>query len=116
MTLERRRGFKPDHKNIARLLKGDISDHIAKRFALEIRRDAAALAREEALDTGDYASSFEVKKAPDFSTSWGPHASYYVENSDPAAAPNEFGGKRNPERRILFRAGMKYHVPRVEGS
>lgn len=111
MALETRRGFRVNHKNMARLLKGDISEHIAKRFAFEIRRDAANLARAEALDTGSYASSFEVRKAPDFHTTWGPHASYYVENSDPAAAPNEFGGRRNKERRILFRAAMKYHVP-----
>lgn len=73
--------------------------------------------------TGNLASSYRiVLKAPTASPHgmapmirWpgGPRISYFVGSSDPAAVPNEVGNGRTPERRILRRAGRKYHVPKA---
>ena len=118
MTLERRRGFKRDKRGMTALVK---SRNVTGQIALNKAHEVAALAGNVAgsySDTGDLAKSYDAKIGPGYVVlpEYGAHAYAVAFSNDEAAPANEFGGRkgRGPRqpRRILFRAGLVFHVPR----
>lgn len=89
----------------------------------DIAREARAMAIEEGVaETGEYASSFEAKPGRLITVGppWpNPRVSVIVSNDagDPdtgysVAADVEYGTSTRPGKRILYRAGLKYHTPK----
>jgi hypothetical protein len=75
----------------------------------DIRDACEAIVLAEATDTGNLASSFEVHPTAPIVMAGNPRVAFRVENSDPAAAPNEFGNKRTVGRRLMKRASAPWH-------
>lgn len=118
----------PESKNLAMdaLLMSDQIATPTRRAAKDISFDAAELALAEAYDTGQYASSFRVEESAPIAAGSPafPRRTYRVVNDDDAAAAVEYGNVRidpqgrevvMPARRILGRAGFRYHTPRGIG-
>lgn len=75
----------------------------------DIRDAAQHLAEVEAYDTGAFSRGFDVEAGEPIVIDGNPRVSGRVVNSDPAAAPLEFGNVHTPPRRILGRAGAPWH-------
>lgn len=112
MVLERRDGFKPDHRSFGKF----ILTEEARKPALEVAAKVAALAAKTAPrskrvrpgKTGHMADKFKVGKDEYTAKNGNTRAGAVVSNDDPAAAPNEFGGPRNKKHRMLGRAGAAF--------
>lgn len=118
----------PESKNRAMdafLMSDQVADP-TRHATRDVAYDATELAGQEAFDTGEYATSFRVEEtAPIFAGSPRfPRRTFRVVNDNDAAAAVEYGNVRIdpqgreiviPARRILGRAGFRYHTPRGIG-
>jgi hypothetical protein len=120
VSTERRVGYKPDHKSFARFLLSDQARDPAVKAAHDIRDIAEATAPRSSDPDGEathMADEFKVNSAsPPVVAGGNPRVGAEVYNSDPAAAPQEFGNARvrNPSR-TLGRAGASVGEHRVVG-
>jgi hypothetical protein len=97
--------FKPDHAEFTRFATSDQMLKPLIEAANDVRALAAADARK---DTGSYARGFKVNSsAGTLVIGRYKRAITAVVNEDPAAAPNEFGGRRNKAEHTLGKAGAK---------
>jgi hypothetical protein len=98
MALERRTGYKPDHKSFGRFL---LSEQ-ARDPAVEAAHNIVTLVQSRvAKRTGHQAESYKVNENPPPVTLQGnPRAIAEVYSDDPAALADEFGNakRRNPGR------------------
>jgi len=88
-----------------------VSDQ-AREPVVAAAKDIADLAKQLAprgKGTGVHmADQFRVNEhTPPVNIGGNPRVGAEVYNGDPAAAPNEFGGRRNPRHRMLGRAGAR---------
>lgn len=60
------------------------------------------------VETGELAASYEVNDVTPVVAGGNPRAAYEVRNSDPAAAPQEFGNKHVKGHRMLGKAASKF--------
>lgn len=110
MTLNMRRGFKPDHKSFGEFLVSDQARDPAVKAAGDIAELAAkASPRSKATHkdgTPHMADDFHVNSetAP-VVVGGNPRVGAEVFNPNRAAAPNEFGGPKNRRHRMLGKAG-----------
>lgn len=122
MALERRRGFKPDHKTFGEFI---LSEQ-ARKPAVEASNDIADHARDLA-PRGEgpgphYADAFRVVPSGSYTAQNGNRRSIaLVTNDNDAAAANEFGnvgpggmGPRTRGSRVLRRAGAPFDTGRPE--
>jgi hypothetical protein len=112
VALERRRGFRPDHKSFGRFMLSEQARKPAIGFSEAIADLAALTARRE---TGDYAKSFKVNRKPlPIEVAGNLRAIAEVYNSDRAAVTEEFGNARQPNpQRTLGKAGARFHSPKA---
>lgn len=98
--------YKPNHKDFGRFMVSRQMQRPVREIAEEIKADAVANTPEK---TGDLKNSYEVN---DITVVAGapasPRASAEVRNSDPAAAPQEFGNKHLKGVRMLGKAASRY--------
>jgi hypothetical protein len=99
--------YKPNHSDMRRFLNSKQAQDPVVAVAKDIA--AAAKANSPRSDQpGDHmADKFEVERVK-LPVSGEPRGAARVTNSDPAAVPNEFGGKRNRAHRMLGRAGALF--------
>lgn len=95
--------FKPDYKAFAEFATSDQMLEPVHEAAHDVRKIATATAPKK---TGALAAGFKVDAGPGILTI-GRFVRVYVNvvNENPAAAPNEFGGKRNNANHTLGKAG-----------
>lgn len=107
--------YKPDHKGMQEFMLSEqarqpcveVAKQIVMNLAVKVKRSPG---------TGDVdghlADSYKVNEhsAP-VTLGEAPRVGAEVYSEHPAAAPEEFGGKKNKPRRWLGRAGAKFHVP-----
>lgn len=115
--------LRPESKNLAMdaFLLSPRLQRPTTAVAQEIALIAKATALVEASDTTAFANAFVAAPGPPMVVGGNPRVSARVSNSDPAAAPNEFGNVRIlksgkavefPAKRILGRSGEPFHTPR----
>lgn len=103
--------YQPDHASFARFM---VSRQIQKPIhdvAEAVKADAITLTPEA---TGALKSDYKVNDIAPVTVNGAPRAASEVRNSNPAAAPVEFGGKRNAAVRPLGRAAA--HHGDVKGA
>ena len=104
------------------LLSPQLQD-VVLRAGEDIAGEARGMAIEEGVaETGEYASSFDARVGPPLSVGPpfpNPRVSVIVSNDAgdadtgySVAADVEYGTSTRPGKRILYRAGLKYHTPR----
>lgn len=97
--------YKPNHKSFEAFM---LSQQIKKPT-----REIAELIKVDAIDgtpikTGDLAGSYEVNDVTPVVAGGNPRAAFEVRNSDPAAAPQEFGNVHVKGQRMLGKAASRY--------
>lgn len=96
--------YKPNHRGFAEFMASQQIRRPVKEVAELIKADAIA---DTPTKTGDLAGSYEVNDV-EVVINGEIHASVEVRNSDPAAAPQEFGNKHLKGVRMLGKAASKY--------
>lgn len=112
--------YKPDHAGMQAFMLSDqarqpcieVAERIVADLAVKVKRSKGT----GGVD-GHLADSYKVNKNPaPVTLGEAPRAGAEVYSDHPAAAPEEFGGKKNRPRRWLGKAGNRYHVPlKVQG-
>jgi hypothetical protein len=107
--------YKPDHEEFQRFILSEqarqpaveVANDIVKRLRVTVKRSNGTGGAD-----GHLADSFKVNEnsAP-VTLGENPRVGAEVYSDHPAAAAEEFGGKRNKPRHWLRKAGNKYHVP-----
>lgn len=101
--------YKPDHKEFGQFMRSDQMRDVTEEVAQDI---APAAAERSPVGEGEgphMADQFRVRRNAGFlKVSGNVRVRVDVYNSDPAAAPNEFGGRRNQRHRMLGRAGAAF--------
>lgn len=97
--------YKPNHKDFGRFM---LSQQIKKPI-----REIAELIKADAISgtpvlTGDLASSYDVNDVTPVVAGGNPRAAMEVRNSNPAAAPQEFGNKHVKGQRMLGKAASRF--------
>lgn len=102
----------PDHKGMAEFMLSEQARRPCVEVAAKIVADLAVTVTRSSGAGEHLADSFKVnaESAP-VTMGESPRAGAEVYSEDPAAAPEEFGGKRNKAQHWLLKAGLKYHVP-----
>lgn len=124
MALERRRGFKPDHKSFGTFILTEQARGPAVEASHDMVRTMKANAPRSAEGDGShYADAFEVVPAGSYTAQNGNRrAIALVTNADDAAAANEFGdgpgagreGPRGQGRRFMRRTAAPWNTGRAE--
>lgn len=97
--------YVPDHKGFAEFM-----------VSAQVQRPVTEVAEEIAVDaksgtpvkTGALADGYKVKVIAPVVVNGSPRASAEVRNSDPAAAPQEFGNKHVKGHRMLGKAASRF--------
>lgn len=112
--MARRIRYVPNHKSFGEFI---LSDQVRDAVS-EVAHDIADLARTRAKKkTGAYAEGFKVnREAGAVTVAGNPRVNVEVFNEDPAAGPEEFGGKRNARHRTLGRAGAAFGDFKPDGG
>jgi hypothetical protein len=106
--------YNPDHKGMQEFMLSEqarqpcveVAEAIVERLRGTVKRSK----RED--PDGHLADSYKVNKNPaPVTLGEAPRVGAEVYSEHPAAAAEEFGGKRNKPRRWLGKVGNKYHVP-----
>jgi hypothetical protein len=105
----RRAVYRPDHKSFgAFILSEEVRDAVAE-VAKDIAPVAGRLAPRSESDGPHMADQFRVnREAGTIKVSGNVRVQVDVYNEDPAAAPNEFGTRRNERHRMLVRAAEPF--------
>lgn len=105
--------YKPNHKDMALFMNSEQARKPAIEVAQAIVADLKSTVKRSASEDSDghLADSFEVNRTtPAVEIGGNPRVGAEVFSSHPAAAPEEFGGRRNRARRWLGKAGAKFHT------
>lgn len=97
--------YRPNRDGFGAFMVSQQMQKPVTEIAEAIAVDAAADAPKK---TGALAAGFEARPTAPTVVNGAARVSAEVRNEDPAAAPNEFGGKRNKANRTLGRAAAKY--------
>lgn len=107
--------YKPDHKGMQAFMLSEqarqpcieVAEAIVAILKVRVKRSPGS----GGVD-GHLADSYKVNKhsAP-VTLGEAPRVGAEVYSEHPAAAPEEFGGKKNKPRRWLGKTGNKFHVP-----
>lgn len=109
--------YKPNHKSFGEFM---VSEQ-ARQPAIEAARDIAAALKvtvHRSPGPGPHlADSYEVNATtPPRLVAGEMRVGAEVYSEDPAAAPEEFGGKRNTAKHWLANVAAAWHVPRKRGT
>jgi hypothetical protein len=97
--------YKPNHRSFEEFMLSRQIKSPVREIAELIKADAAA---NTPVKTGDLAGSYEVNDVTPVVAGGNPRAAYEVRNSDPAAAPQEFGNVHVKGQRMLGKAASRY--------
>lgn len=109
--------YKPDHVEMGKFMISEQARKPAVEVARAIVTDLAATVTRSRSNTGTHlADDYHVNENPPpvLMGEEAPRSGAEVWSDNPAAAPEEFGGRggaKNKPRRWLGKAGAKYHVP-----
>jgi hypothetical protein len=107
--------YKPDHAGMQAFMLSDqarqpcveVAKKIAEDLAVRVKRTKGTGGKD-----GHLADSYKVNENPaPVTLGENPRVGAEVYSEHPAAAPEEFGGKKNKARHWLAKAGNRYHVP-----
>ena len=85
----------------------EVAERIVADLAVKVKRSKGSGGAD-----GHLADSYKVdKNSAPVTLGEAPRVGAAVYSEHPAAAPEEFGGKKNRPRRWLGKAGNRYHVP-----
>lgn len=105
--------YKPDHKEFARFMASDQARQPAIAAARDITQALAGIVRRSSGSGPHLADSYKVNERPaPLMINGSPHAGAEVYSEHPGAAPDEFGGKRQPAKHWLAATAAAWHVPR----
>lgn len=110
--------YRPDHDSFGAFMKSDQMRDATVEAAQDIARRARELApRQDPPSETPMADQFEVNEDAGFiKVSGNVRVKVEVFNPDRAAAPNEFGSKRNKRHRMLARAGAEHGEFKPDGG
>lgn len=107
--------YKPDHAGMQAFMLSEqarkpcieVAERIVADLVIKVKRSSGSGGED-----GHLADSFKVNthSAP-VTLGEAPRVGAEVYSDHPAAAPNEFGGKKNRPKHYLAKAGNRYHVP-----
>jgi hypothetical protein len=104
--------YKPNHKDMAKLLLSDQMREPCVQVARDIAAELKITVHRSTRPGPHLADSYEVndKTAP-VMLGGEPRVGAEVYSEHPGAAPEEFGGKNQKPKRWLGKVGAKWHVP-----
>lgn len=97
--------YKPNHRSFEQFMLSQQIKKPVREIAELVKTDAIA---GTPVATGDLASSYEVNDVTPVVAAGNPRAAFEVRNSDPAAAPQEFGNKHVKGQRMLGKAASRF--------
>lgn len=112
--MARRVRYVPDHKSFGEFMLSDQMRDVVSDVCHDIADRARLRAKKK---TGAYAEGFKVnREAGAVVVAGNARVAVDVFNEDPAAGPEEFGGKRNARHRTLGRAGAEFGDFKPDGG
>jgi hypothetical protein len=109
--------YKPNHKEMAKLMMSDQMRQPTIDAAEDMVVMLAATVHRSSGAGPHLADSYKVNRdAPPVVVNGSPRAGAEVYSEHKGAAPDEFGGKRQPAKHWLANVAAHWHVPRKGGT